>query len=52
VYPHDHRQHYFKQEYLPEALRGKKYYVMDGQGREAEFEAWLEQIRDFEDGIE
>lgn len=52
VYPHDHRQHYFKQEYLPDALKGKKYYVMDGQGREAEFEAWLERIRDGEENGE
>lgn len=49
VYPHDHRQHYFKQVYLPEALRGTRYYVLDGQGREAEFEAWLDEIKNRED---
>jgi putative ATPase len=45
VYPHDHRDHYFKQAYLPDALKGKKYYVLDGQGKEAEFEARLNRLK-------
>lgn len=49
VYPHDHRQHYFKQRYMPQELRDKKYYVMDGQGLEAEFEARLKALASLED---
>jgi putative ATPase len=45
VYPHDHRQHYYQQDYLPEALKGKKYYVLDGQGVEAEFKRYLEHLK-------
>lgn len=49
VYPHDHRQHYFKQQYMPQELRDKKYYLMDGQGLEAEFEARLKALATLED---
>lgn len=45
VYPHDHRQHYYQQDYLPEALKGKKYYILDGQGVEAEFKRYLEHLK-------
>jgi putative ATPase len=45
VYPHDHRQHYYHQDYLPEALKGKKYYILDGQGVEAEFKRYLEHLK-------
>lgn len=45
IYPHEFPGHYFNQRYLPEALIGKRYYVLDGQGAEAEFETRLARLQ-------
>jgi putative ATPase len=36
VYPHDYPENYVKQNYLPEALKGKKYYTPSENGEEKE----------------
>lgn len=41
VYPHDHPEHWVEQQYLPDAIRGRKFYEPGDQGREAEMaQAW------------
>ena len=35
-YPHDFEGHYVREEYLPEAIRGHKYYTPSDSGHEAE----------------
>ncbi|KJS20319.1 MAG: ATPase AAA [Clostridiaceae bacterium BRH_c20a] len=36
LYPHDYPGHYVEQQYLPDGLSDKKYYVPSGEGREQE----------------
>ncbi len=41
VYPHDHPDHWVEQQYLPDAMRGKKFYEPSDQGQEDEMaRAW------------
>ncbi len=42
-YPHDYEGAYVVEDYLPERLRGRRYYQPKGQGREAEIKARLEE---------
>lgn len=42
-YPHDYEGAYVVAEYLPEKLKGRRYYQPKGQGREAEIRARLEE---------
>ncbi len=44
-YPHDFPNHYVKQEYLPEALRGKTYYTPGENKFEKASEAYLDSIK-------
>jgi putative ATPase len=48
-YPHDFKNdvvgHYVREEYLPEALRGHRYYAPTESGREREIKARLEALR-------
>ncbi|MBI5748190.1 MAG: replication-associated recombination protein A [Nitrospinae bacterium] len=44
-YPHEFPEHYVKQNYLPDKLKGRVYYEPDGQGKEAEIKERLEKIR-------
>jgi putative ATPase len=44
-YPHDFEGHYVVEEYLPEALRGKRYYQPTASGREREIKERLEKLR-------
>jgi putative ATPase len=44
-YPHDFEGHYVVEDYLPEALRGRRYYQPTASGREAEIKARLEKLR-------
>ncbi|HVR61850.1 MAG TPA: replication-associated recombination protein A [Polyangia bacterium] len=45
-YPHDHEGHYVVENYLPEALRGRRYYEPSSSGREAEIAARLAALRE------
>jgi putative ATPase len=45
-YPHDFKGHYVAEEYLPEALRGKRYYQPSQSGREAAIAARLAALRE------
>jgi putative ATPase len=40
-YPHDFEGHYVREEYLPEPLRGRRYYTPSGSGLEAQIAARL-----------
>lgn len=35
IYPHDHPEHWVEQQYLPDAIRDKKFYKPGDQGRES-----------------
>ena len=45
-YPHDFEDHYVAEEYLPEALRGHRYYQPSSSGREAQIAARLTALRE------
>jgi putative ATPase len=45
-YPHDFAGHYVKEEYLPEALRGHRYYAPSESGREKLIKERLETLRE------
>ncbi|HEY2900863.1 MAG TPA: replication-associated recombination protein A, partial [Polyangia bacterium] len=44
-YPHDYEGHFVVEEYLPEALRGRRYYQPSSSGREAAVGAHLAALR-------
>jgi putative ATPase len=44
-YPHDFEGHYVAEEYLPEALRGRRYYQPSESGREREIAQHLRTLR-------
>jgi putative ATPase len=48
-YPHDFPGHFVKEEYLPPALKDKKYYQPSGEGFEAEVERRIEGWRRMRD---
>ena len=44
-YPHDHPGHHVAANYLPDELRGHRYYQPSGEGREKEIAERLETLR-------
>jgi putative ATPase len=44
-YPHDFPGHFVTEQYLPPALKGRRYYQPSGEGFEAEIEKRLEDWR-------
>ncbi|MGD0835379.1 MAG: replication-associated recombination protein A [Polyangia bacterium] len=44
-YPHDHEGHYVSESYLPESLRGRRYYTPSTSGRERDIAARLSSLR-------
>jgi putative ATPase len=44
-YPHDFDGHYVREEYLPEALRGRRYYAPTDSGRERAIKERLDKLR-------
>lgn len=44
-YPHDYDNHYVRQQYLPDALKGKKYYKSGDNKTEQSFAARLDEIK-------
>lgn len=44
-YPHDYENHYVRQQYLPDALKGKKYYKSGDNKTEQSFAARLDEIK-------
>jgi putative ATPase len=45
-YPHDFDGHYVREEYLPDALRGHRYYAPTDSGRERAIKERLEKLRE------
>jgi putative ATPase len=45
LYPHNYNDGLVKQEYLPEQLKGKKYYQPTDRGHERKFKEFLEKVR-------
>ncbi len=43
-YPHDFENHYVDQQYLPDELRGKRFYIPSDNGYEKGMRMWLERI--------
>ena len=44
-YAHDFPEHYVKQQYLPDGLTDRRYYLPGENGREADIAAWLAHLR-------
>jgi len=44
-YPHDYPEHYVKQQYLPDALQGRRFYEPGDQGYERVIKRRLEKWR-------
>lgn len=44
-YPHDYENHYVKQQYLPDVLKGRKYYEFGDNKNEQAFRAYMERIK-------
>lgn len=45
LYPHDYTDHYVKQQYLPDLLKNKKYYIPDNNKNEQAFAVRLDEIK-------
>ena len=45
LYPHSYENHYVKQQYLPDALKDKKYYVDGDNKNEQAFKAYMDKIK-------
>ncbi|MGI6270223.1 MAG: replication-associated recombination protein A [Candidatus Howiella sp.] len=45
LYPHDFPGHYVKQQYLPDRLKGKNYYVFGENKNEQAFKAYLDKLK-------
>lgn len=45
LYPHDFENHYVKQQYLPDELKNKKYYVYGDNKNEQSFKAYWDKIK-------
>ena len=45
LYPHDYPHHYVAQQYLPDALKDKQYYVSGDNKNEQAFRSYWEKIR-------
>ncbi len=41
LYPHDYQGNYVSQQYLPDPLKGRRYYKPSKSGREKKIQAWL-----------
>ncbi|PKM94572.1 MAG: replication-associated recombination protein RarA [Firmicutes bacterium HGW-Firmicutes-1] len=44
-YAHNYNNHYIKQQYLPDELKDKQYYILSDQGYEKKLKTWLEFIK-------
>ena len=44
-YPHNFENHYIKQDYLPEKLRGKKYYIPQNNKNEMTIKKYWDEIK-------
>lgn len=49
-YSHDYNKHYVDQQYLPDELRGRRYYQPSEEGDEGKISAWLKELRGKSDG--
>ena len=45
LYPHSYENHYVKQQYLPDALKDKKYYIEGDNKNEQAFKAYMDKIK-------
>lgn len=43
-YPHDYENHYVEQQYLPDELKGRRFYLPSDNGYERGIRMWLERI--------
>jgi len=46
LYAHDYKNHYVKQQYLPDEMVGRTFYHLSENGKEKEAKAYLERIRE------
>lgn len=45
LYPHDYKNHYIKQQYLPDNLKNKKYYSFGDNKNEQAFKAYMDKLK-------
>ena len=45
LYPHDFENHWIKQQYLPDEIKNKKYYIAQSNKTEQSFEAYWNKIK-------
>ena len=45
-YPHNYENHYVEQQYLPNELKGTRFYIPSDNGYEKAIQRWLEKIRE------
>ena len=50
MYPHDYENHYVDQQYLPDELRGRRFYLPSDNGYERGMRLWLERIGKYPKG--
>ena len=46
LYAHDYPRHYVKQQYLPDELKDRRFYLPSDNGREREIGEWLRSLRE------
>ena len=44
-YPHNYENHYVKQQYLPDELKGSRFYIPSDNGYEKSIQRWFERIK-------
>lgn len=45
LYPHDFKNHWVKQQYLPDELVGRRYYYPSEMGKEREIKEYIENLK-------
>ena len=48
LYAHDYPRHYVKQQYLPDELKDRRFYLPSDNGKEKEIGDWLKSLREEE----
>ena len=44
-YPHNYENHYIEQQYLPDELKGTRFYIPSDNGYEKAIQRWFERIK-------
>lgn len=50
-YPHDYKNHYVKQQYLPDEIKDRKFYLPSDQGYEVKIQEYLKKLKEEDLGL-